>query len=379
MMPTLRQQETRTTAIRWSALPVEISVAEIGGGRDPHEVAVLHCAAGRLAELFGARRVAAAAAPPPCGRYWIPSSTLSRREAAALGISDGSQLWGGIVPAGYVATKLVSHPRSGRRAAAPKGWIDIIGLEDCTLPGWSVFSRADALAAGAELLRGGPVRVKPPRERGGRGQRVVRSEEELGNWLDAASPQALEEGLVLERDLVESTTYSVGFSVLPGGHRIAYVGTQRTVITPQGVAAYGGSRLEVVRGTFADLEATLRPGKPRAAVQAASRYDAVIRHAYGVVATRCNYDVIAGVDRLGRRHLGVLEQSWRFGGASMAELLAIERFTRMPGLQRVVAETVETFAGERVPAEAVMAWRGDARSPCKYAQIVEEASAGMAA
>jgi len=379
MMPTLRQQETRTTAIRWSALPVEISVAEIGGGRDPHEVAVLHCAAGRLAELFGARRVAAAAAPPPCGRYWIPSSTLSRREAAALGISDGSQLWGGIVPAGYVATKLISHPRSGRRAAAPKGWIDIIGLEDCTLPGWSVFSRADALAAGAELLRGGPVRVKPPRERGGRGQRVVRSEEELGNWLDAASPRALEEGLVLERDLVESTTYSVGFSVLPGGHRIAYVGTQRTVITPQGVAAYGGSRLEVVRGTFADLEATLRPGKPRAAVQAASRYDAVIRHAYGVVATRCNYDVIAGVDRLGRRHLGVLEQSWRFGGASMAELLAIERFTRMPGLQRVVAETVETFAGERVPAEAVMAWRGDARSPCKYARIVEEASAGMAA
>ena len=379
MTPTLRQQETRTTAIRWSALPVEISVAEIGGGRDPHEVAVLHCAAGRLAELFGARPVAAAAAPPPCGRYWIPSSTLSRREAAALGISDGSQLWGGIVPAGYVATKLVSHPRSGRRAAAPKGWIDIIGLEDCTLPGWSVFSRADALAAGAELLRGGPVRVKPPRERGGRGQRVVRSEEELGNWLDAASPRALEEGLVLERDLVESTTYSVGFSVLPGGHRIAYVGTQRTVITPQGVAAYGGSRLEVVRGTFADLEATLRPGKPRAAVQAASRYDAVIRHAYGVVATRCNYDVIAGVDRLGRRHLGVLEQSWRFGGASMAELLAIERFTRMPGLQRVVAETVETFAGERVPAEAVMAWRGDARSPCKYAQIVEEASAGMAA
>ncbi len=379
MTPTLRQQETRTTAIRWSALPVEISVAEIGGGRDPHEVAVLHCAAGRLAELFGARPVAAAAAPPPCGRYWIPSSTLSRREAAALGISDGSQLWGGIVPAGYVATKLVSHPRPGRRAAAPKGWIDIIGLEDCTLPGWSVFSRADALAAGAELLRGGPVRVKPPRERGGRGQRVVRSEEELGNWLDAASPQALEEGLVLERDLVESTTYSVGFSVLPGGHRIAYVGTQRTVITPQGVAAYGGSRLEVVRGTFADLEATLRPGKPRAAVQAASRYDAVIRHAYGVVATRCNYDVIAGVDRLGRRHLGVLEQSWRFGGASMAELLAIERFTRMPGLQRLVAETVETFAGERVPAEAVMAWRGDARSPCKYAQIVEEASAGMAA
>ena len=379
MMPTLRHEQTRTTAIRWSALPVEIAVAESGGGRDPHERAELECAAGRLAALFGARRVAAATAAPPCGRYWIPSSTLSRREASALGIGDGSQLWGGIVPAAYVATKLVSHPRPGRRAAAPNGWIDIIGLEDCTLPGWSVFSREDAIAAGSGLLRGGPVRLKPPHERGGRGQRVVRSEEELANWLDAAPTRLLEEGLVLERDLVESTTYSVGFSQLPGGHRIAYVGTQRTVITPQGACAYGGSRLEVVRGTLADLEATLRPGKPRAAVQAASRYDAVIRHAYGVVATRCNYDVIAGVDRLGRRHLGVLEQSWRFGGASMAELLAMERFTRAPGVHRVVTETVETFAGGRVPAGAVVSWRGDAGSPRKYARIVEEASAGMAA
>ena len=84
-------------------------------------------------------------------------------------------------------------------------------------------------------------------------------------------------------------------------------------------------------------------------------------------------------DRLGRRHLGVLEQSWRFGGASMAELLAMERFTRAPGVHRVVAETVETFAGGRVPAGAVVSWRGDAGSPRKYARIVEEASAGMAA
>lgn len=379
MTVALRQQATRTTTTRWSTLPVEICVAECGGGRDPHELGVLHFAAGRLADLFGARRIAAAAAAPPHGRYWIPSATLLRRDAAALGISDGSQLWGGIVPAEFVATKLVSHPRRGRHAAAPKGWIDIIGLEDCTLPGWSVFSREDALGAGRELLRGGPVRLKHPQERGGRGQRVLRSEEELGNWLDAASPQTLEHGLVLERDLAESTTYSVGFSLLPGGHRIAYVGTQRTVITPQGVAGYGGSRLEVVRGTLADLEASLRQGKARAAVQAASRYDAVLRPAYGVVATRCNYDVIAGVDRLGRRYLGVLEQSWRFGGASMAELLAIERFTAQPGLQRVVAETVETFTGERVPAGAVMTWRGDASSPCKYAQVVEEASASVAA
>ena len=52
-MPTLRHEQTRTTVIRWSALPVESAVAENGGGRDAHELAELECAAGRLAALFG--------------------------------------------------------------------------------------------------------------------------------------------------------------------------------------------------------------------------------------------------------------------------------------------------------------------------------------
>lgn len=378
MTASLRQQAGMEVAFR-SGLPTEVSITDCGEAqRAPHELATLRCAAERLASLWNASHVDGAPEAPVEGRYWIPVSTLSRHDAGVLGIVDAMQLWGGIVPSGFVATKLVSHPRRGRFADAPAGWVDIAGLEDCTLPGWSVFGREDALAAGIELLHAGPVRLKCPHERGGHGQYVVRSEQELGNWIDAAPRRLLDDGCVLERDLARSVTYSVGFSVLPGGHGIAYVGTQCNVPAPDGEPVYGGSRLRVVRGDLADLEAASKEGGARAAVRAAMRYDAAIRHAYGVVATRCNYDVIAGVDGRGRRHLGVLEQSWRFGGASMAELLAIERFAAQPAVRWVVAETVETYGNEPVPADAVVYWHGGSGSPRKYARIVEASSIDMA-
>lgn len=81
--------------------------------------------------------------------------------------------------------------------------------------------------------------------------------------------------------------------------------------------------------------------------------------------------MIVGVDREGRRQLGVLEQSWRFGGASMAEVLAMECFRQQPAMSRVVAETVESYTGEPLPADAVVYWPGGADSPRKHARIVE--------
>src|SRR5690606_37047936 len=109
-----------------------------------------------------------------------------------------------------------------------------------------------------------------------------------------------------------------------------------------------------------------------AAVRAAIRYDRVVRGAYGVLASRCNYDVIAGVDSRGRHHLGVLEQSWRFGGASMAEVLAMEAFAASPALSWVIAETVESYGDAPDPPGAVVYWQGDVTSPRKYARIVRD-------
>ena len=357
-----------------SRTPNSVSVHGDDPRRAPHEFGTLRFAAQRLARLFDARYVESPLAAKAEAHYWVPVSTLLEHEAAALGIVDGSQLWGGIASDGFAATKLVSHPLWKDGSGAPERWIDIAPIQCCTLPGYSVFCRSDAREAARELLREGSIRLKPACERGGQGQIVLGDEIELADWLSSTPPRIFSEGLVVERHLARATAYSVGFSVLPGGHRIAYLGTQRDVTKPSGAVVYGGSRIAVVRGGLETLSAVVPHGDANAVVCAAACYDALVRGAYGVVASRCNYDVVAGTDSAGRPHLGVLEQSWRFGGASMAELLAIERFAMQPDAQVLVAETVESYADEPVPADAVLYWPGDAQSPRKYARLIGETS-----
>lgn len=338
-----------------------------GDERAPHELASL---------WFAAARIAAWPAPSrdgrgPCGssaRFYVPSSTLSTAQAAIFGIVDGSQLWGGIVPHAFVGTKLVSHPLWKPGAAAPAGWITVPGIETCTLPGHAVFSRTDAREAGLALLAGGDIRLKCPYARGGNGQQVVRDPRGLEEWLAATDDDAIGAGLVIERDLARSTTCSIGCSELRG-HRIAYHGRQRLVADRRGALVYGGSRLRFRRGGLQELRAELS-GAVAQVARLAQAYDHALRAAYGVVASRCNYDVIVGTDARGQRHAGVLEQSWRFGGASMAEMLANEAFAAHPRLQWLVAETVETWGDAPLPDGAVLHWPGDARSPRKHARIV---------
>ncbi len=350
------------------------AVAPVGlGHASAHEEATMRFAALRIATLLGVRCDPAAAGAPHRGggHFWLPQATLQADEAAALGIHEESQLWGGVVPFPFVATKLVSHPLWQRDSVAPFGWRQVRGIEDCTLPGYSVFSRQDAEEAALHLLQAGDVRIKCPFARGGHGQSVVRSERDLAQWLDSPGCGPIHDGLVVERHLVRSITYSVGSSTLPG-HQIAYHGEQRNVFDRSGDEVYGGSVLTVRRGGFPALCTDLPDGEVAAAVRAAIRYDRVVRRTYGVLASRCNYDVIAGVDSQGRHHLGVLEQSWRFGGASMAEVLAMEAFAANPALSWAIAETVESYGDAPDPPGAAVYWQGDVTSPRKYARIVRD-------
>jgi hypothetical protein len=54
------------------------------------------------------------------------------------------------------------------------------------------------------------------------------------------------------------------------------------------------------------LRAALPAGDVSDAVGLAIAYDHAVRGTYGVLASRLNYDVIAGNDRNGRRCIGVL-------------------------------------------------------------------------
>jgi Protein of unknown function (DUF3182) len=128
----------------------------------------------------------------------------------------------------------------------------------------------------------------------------------------------------------------------------------------EGRPVYGGSDLVCVRGGWEVLDALPMSPKVRAAVVAARRYDEATEEFHGFTASRRNYDVAQGIGADGWPQSGVLEPSWRVGGASSAELAAFAAFARDPSLEIVGASHVEEYGeGRRAPADAIVKFQGD--------------------
>ncbi|MGO4303482.1 DUF3182 family protein [Cupriavidus sp. RAF12] len=298
--------------------------------------------------------------------YFVPAETLAGLDSARqLGIRSLQDLFGGVVPHAFVGTKAISHGLVAPDAPAPAGWSeDFAGrVRPFVLTGYTAFTVDDARRAGKDLLRGGKVRVKEPCGVGGLGQQVVATEAELEAALDALDPARIaSEGLVLERNLEDVSTFSVG-QVEIGDLRASYCGTQGLTPNHAGEMVYGGSMLRVVRGTLEDLLAHPIETHLRDAVRAALVYHtAAVACFPGTLMSRCNYDVAMGTDR-GNTCLGVLEQSWRVGGATGAELAALAAFKDDPRCVRATASTCEIYAANvTVPAGADVYFQGEDRN-----------------
>jgi hypothetical protein len=148
---------------------------------------------------------------------------------------------------------------------------------------------------------------------------------------------------------------------------------QRLTTNHRGEQVYGGSDLTIARGGFDRLlMLPLARDVVRAIDQARAYHTAAMTSFRGMFASRCNYDVAQGVDNEGRQRSGVLEQSWRIGGASAAELAALEAFRADPSLDVVRASTTEVYSTGAVPDDAVVYFRGvdeHAGAMTKYVRI----------
>jgi hypothetical protein len=311
--------------------------------------------------------------------YFLPADTLTQEEARRLRIRGEGDLFGGVVPGQLIATKAIVHPLLSPSTPAPPEWnADFpAAVADVVLPGFTVFSRAEAEAAATELLRGGPVQVKATGGFAGFGQTNLSSQEELGEVLDRQKwDRVSRRGLVVERRLRQVSAFSVG-QVRVGGITASYFAVQKETANEFRDNIYVGSALLVLRGGFDALLALDFSDADRTSIEQACRFDsAADRHFPGFFASRRNYDVIRGFDGRGRPVSGVLEQSWRVGGASAAELLALRAFKAKPALSQVNCRTVEVF-GElaEVPDRALLLYRGvdpEAGALTRYA-VSEEA------
>lgn len=299
--------------------------------------------------------------------YCVPAETLTERECQSdsrlAGIRGEQDFFGGRVPYGFVASKAITHALVDAHALRPQGWSLHFGarVRDAVLRGYTVFSRAEAVRAARLLLETGPVRLKPAQGKGGRGQRVLESEAAAqAALLECSGADLVRHGVVLEENLADIRTYSVG-QVRVGPLVASYVGEQRLTRDHAGEPAYGGSDLRFVRGTLAALLAGVLEEDERRAVALAAAYDQAAADCYpGLIASRRNYDVARGLDGSGAVRVGVLEQSWRAGGASMAEICALEAFQRDPALRTVRAYTLERYGEvEAPPPSAQLVYRGE--------------------
>ena len=334
------------------------------GHASGHEKATRDEVVRRLAQLKGCAssdEMPQAEWPGPV--YLVPSDTLvGIARAEALGVRACANLFGGVVPHAFMATKAITHPLVGPDAAAPAHWsVDFpTRVARAVLPGFSVFSREDARQAAQSLWRLGSLRVKKVCETGGRGQTVVTEagglEESLAQLSDAALQR---EGLVLEHNLTKVETLSVG-QVLVAGIVASYFGVQRLTPSNRGEMVYGGSDLTVVRGGFDMLHTVAPNARVRTAVQQALVYDSAAKACFpGFFASRINYDIAQGLNAAGDWCSGVLEQSWRVGGATGAEIAALEVFKSFPGRSAVHARCFEIFGPcAPPPAGAIVYFQG---------------------
>jgi hypothetical protein len=294
--------------------------------------------------------------------YFVPDDTLLTDEARELGIQGECDLFGGAVPNIFVKTKSITHPLVENEAVRPDGWSIAFTrrVRDMVLPGYTVFSRRDARIAASRMFPRGPIRVKQPLEAGGRGQTLVTTPRELDSLLDRLPDNDVATtGLVLEENLEDVTTLSVGHIVVDD-IKFTYHGRQRLTTDNNGRSVYGGSDLVCVRGGWDALDRLPMSNEVRVGVKQARLYDEAMREYPGFIASRRNYDVGQGIDEKGQRRSGVLESSWRVGGATAAELAALTRFAEDPSVQIVEASHLEKFGSNRdAPPGAVIHFRGD--------------------
>ena len=175
--------------------------------------------------------------------------------------ADEHDLFGGVVPFAFVATKALTHPLTGPDARAPVGWSREFGcrVRDAVRAGWYRVPLGDARHAGCACWSEDRCRLKPVGrpEASGRSWSAPRRswKPRSTRWRPA---EVAEHGLVLEEDLTDGDTYSVG-QVRVAGLVVTYYGTQRLTRDNQARRCTAAPRL--VR----------RAGRLRSAARAGSR------------------------------------------------------------------------------------------------------------
>jgi hypothetical protein len=262
---------------------------------------------------------------PTTGAYIIPDRPLYKHESDKLGIAGPDDLYGGVVAMKLHHDKAILHTLVDSDAEGHAGYSSQFAQEvsNATLPGYTAFSPQDALRGYIHLRQEGfSIRCKDPSGEGGGDQYSVTSLDHLEQIFKSMSPEKIaREGVVLEPNIIDPATLSIG-QISLGGKYFSYYGNQHSTLL-DGESTYGGTTLTMFRGTLSDLSDRIKDPAIKTAVVQAQVVRGAYSH-YDPIISRLNFDVVQGEDQSGVFHSGVVDQSLRIGGASPAEVIAIQ-------------------------------------------------------
>lgn len=283
--------------------------------------------------------------------YYLPNQILLQDQAIALGIYSLNDLYGGVVPYEFLKDKSLTHPIYHISMNRPEGWNNQLGvyLKPYVLDGFSAFTTQDVLWAAQGMIDSGPIRLKLASTTSEQSHWVFSHHAEFIKFINQMQDHPLfKQGMVVEEDLRNTTTFSIGQTEI-GGLLISYCGEHVLTTNLNGEKTYGGANLFVVRGNYNQLHDALTFPIHREALHLTRQYEQLIFETFPLLyASRRNYTVLYGVNAKRQVRLGVLKPSWCMGNTSMAELLALEAFCATPKLKSINTWTrdhyVETFS-----------------------------------
>ena len=280
-------------------------------------------------------------------------------------IESEKDFFGGIVPRAYQSTKAIMHPLVSREAACPLGWSHEFSQElvhlDLVLPGFTVFNIEDIRTAFNHLYDKGvyQIRLKDPLGYLGMNQFIVTSFQELEQFISdkIVDNEKLEQyGLVVEENLCpeDLKIYSVSF-VTVGFHQVQCIGVQRF---SQGL--YAGTDFVIMQtGKYILPELLARVGifnneDAQVIIDKALLFRALLnKHIPEIKTARFNLDIVSGIASIYSngtcelvKRFALLEQSFRVGGASAAEIWGLEYLLCHPSVDAVCASTYYRYGDE---------------------------------
>ncbi len=280
--------------------------------------------------------------------YYVPPVTQERKSLIADVIKSEEDFYGLIVDDFNHVGKSILHKSVSSKVPGFYSFEFAKSVEDLVVPGVTVFSKENT-EYGYTTVKGVgdfDIRLKLSDRSDGHGQFLLKNIEEVRNVFESLEDKYVnDKGLVLEANVKEAKTISIGFTVL-GSDTFSFLAIQKNDIAPEdGRDRYMGANVRVVRGGMNNLKKIAENPDEQKAIEVVGQFYKKYK-SFNPIASRLSFDFLYGLDNKGNTLSGVTDITGRLGGTCPALVLAATEFKQNPYLSTVKSEVSLNYETE---------------------------------